>query len=175
MEFSLDKQTFADPKKRLLIGVLMIIICIVFFKIGVLQMGVSREECLQVEATLDECKSRSSQTDQGGFTYYLTFEDHDREYTIHSSCDRGDLIDKLLALRSGAEIGLLVDEPTGIIYELEVNGELWLSFDDAKKQIEQNMKIGSYIVYVCMAVGAVCIISAGVSFVMGRKKGDTEE
>ncbi len=170
MEFSLDKQTIADPVKRFFFGLLMVVLCIVFTHVLDFDSGVSRENCLQVEATLDKCKSRSSQTTQGGFTYYLTFEDHDNDYIIHSSCAKGHLIEDLFDLHSGAAIRLLVNESTATIYELEVNDEIWLEFDDAKQQIEKNLQIGRYIIYVCFAVGAVCIISSGVSFILKKCK-----
>mgnify|MGYP005606680245 CR=1 FL=1 len=76
MEFTLDKQTITDPKKRFFFGVVAVIVGIVFIFVSDFYSGVSRENCLQVEATFDQCKSRSSQSSQGGFTYYLTFEDH---------------------------------------------------------------------------------------------------
>lgn len=174
MEFSLDKQTIADPKKRFLFGVLMVVICIGCYFVANSFFGVTRESCLQVDATFDQCKSRSSQTSQGSITYYLTFEDHDNEYTIHPSCEEGHLIEDLLDLRSGAAVRLLIDESSQTIYELEVNGKLWLAFDDAKKQIEANIQLGLYIIYVCFAVGAVCIISSIISFLFFKKKKQQE-
>ncbi len=174
MEFTLDKQTITDPKKRFFFGVVAVIVGIVFIFVSDFYSGVSRENCLQVEATFDQCKSRSSQSSQGGFTYYLTFEDHDNDYTIHPSCHRGHLIEDLLKLRSGASARLLIDENSGIIYELEVDGKIWLSFDDAKKQIDNNMQMAHYIAYAFFAMGAVCIISSGISFIFFRKKKSQE-
>ena len=168
MEFSLNKQTIADPVKRFFFGLLMVVLCIVFMYGFGFYSDVTRENCLQVEATLDKCKSRSSQTSQDGFTYYLTFKDHDIDYSIHQSCDKGHLIEDLLKLPSGTEIRLLANEPTGTIYELEVNGEIWLAFDDAKAQIGNNMQLARYIIYVCFAVGAICILSSGVSLILKK-------
>ncbi|MBQ7004310.1 MAG: hypothetical protein IJN11_08020 [Oscillospiraceae bacterium] len=170
MEFSLNKETFANPLKRFLFGVLILIISIVVVFVSGQYAGVTKENCLQVEAVFDKCKSRSSQTSEGHFTYYLVLEDNPSEYIIHPSFEHSHLVGDLLALRSGTPVTLLVDEKSGTIYELVVDGETWLPFDEAKKSIDKNMVLARYIAYVCAGVGGICILSAGVSALFLKKK-----
>ncbi|MBE6846660.1 MAG: hypothetical protein IJC75_03730 [Oscillospiraceae bacterium] len=175
MELSLNKETLADPKKRLLIGVLTIIICLVAIHISGLYAGVTKESCMEIQGKFEECKSRSSQTSTGDVSYYLMLEEQGSDYAIHASCEDGVLIEDLLKLRAGAPVRLLVDEPTGTVYEIEVRGEMWLSFEDAQKQIGGNMKLIKYMVYIFMAVGAVCVVTAVGAFLFRKKETDVPE
>ncbi len=172
MSFSFGLRDLLDPMKRLIMGVLLIALGI-FCMIGRnWYQGMERSDCAVVEATFDDCKYRSD--GDGGIdvnSVYLTFDDYSSDLDIHTSCADNELIERLMDLKSGAKMKLLVHEKTGIIYELKVNGETWLDFDDARSSIEKNNNIITIVGYIMLGLGVVFAISAIIPmfFVKGSR------
>ena len=176
MSFSFGLRDLADPKKRMIMGVLLIALGL-FCMIGKnWYQGMERTDCVEVEATFDECKYRSDA--DGGIdvnSIYLTFDDYGSDLDIHSSCTKGKLTERLMNLKSGTKMKLLVHEKTGIIYELKVDGETWLDFDDARNSIEKNNNIITIVGYIMLGLGAVFTISAIIPFVFRKKTSNCED
>jgi len=70
---------------------------------------------------------------------------------------------------------LLVHEKTGIIYELKVDGETWLDFDDARNSIEKNNNIITIVGYIMLGLGAVFTISAIIPLIFRKKTSNCED
>ena len=172
MSFSFGLRDLLDPMKRLIMGVLLIALGI-FCMIGKnWYQGMERSDCAVVEATFDDCKYHSDS--DGGIdvnSVYLTFDDYGSDLDIHTSCAGDELIERLMDLKSGAKMKLLVHEKTKIIYELKVNGETWLDFDDARASIEKNNNIITIVGYIMLGLGVIFAISAIIPmfFVKGSR------
>jgi len=97
MSFSFGLRDLAAPKKRMIMGVLLIALGL-FCMIGKnWYQGMERTDCVEVEATFDECKYRSDA--DGGIdvnSIYLTFDDYGSDLDIHSSCTKGKLTERLI-------------------------------------------------------------------------------
>jgi len=165
MEFSFDFKSLKSPKKRLLLGVLLLAIGIVCASTHTWNSQVTREKCVWVEATFKSCKFHSLDNAIDANSIFLTFTDYANNLDIHSSCANDRLTQDLMELESGTDMRLLVNEENYFIYELEVAGETWLSFDEAIEKIEKNMIIVMYTGYVLLAFGAILFLSAIVSFI----------
>lgn len=164
MEFSFDFQSLKEPKKLLFLGILLLAIGAFMFVGLDWNDGVTRENCITLEATLEDCKYRSGDKGLDSNSIYLTFRDYSDHLDIHSSCANDKLTQDLMALRSGTKMRLVVSEETRCIYEISVNGETWLTFEDAIKKINNNMEFGKCIGYVALAMGAVFTLVVLVSF-----------
>ena len=163
MEFSLDFKSFAEPKKRLVLGILLLALGAVCILGQDWYSGVTRENCIQVETVFEECKYHSIEEGIDTNNIYLVFEDYGSNLDIHSSCADDRLTQKLFDLKSGTKMKLLVNETTNEIYELEVDGELWLDFDTSKEKIDKNVTIVKYVGFVVLPIGAICIITAVIA------------
>ncbi|MBE5944323.1 MAG: hypothetical protein E7258_05330 [Lachnospiraceae bacterium] len=176
MSFSFGLRDLAAPKKRMIMGVLLIALGL-FCMIGKnWYQGMERTDCVEVEATFDECKYRSDA--DGGIdvnSIYLTFDDYGSDLDIHSSCTKGKLTERVMNLKSGTKMKLLVHEKTGIIYELKVDGETWLDFDDARNSIEKNNNIITIVGYIMLGLGAVFTISAIIPLIFRKKTSNCED
>ena len=155
MEFSFDFQSLKEPKKLLFLGVLLLAIGAFLFVGLDWNDGITRENCITLEVTLDDCKYRSGDKGLDANSIYLTFRDYSDHLDIHSSCAGDKLTQDLMELRSGTKMRLVVSEETRHIYEISVGGETWLTFEDAVKKINNNMEFGKCIGYVALAVGTV--------------------
>lgn len=155
MEFSFDVKSLTDPKKRLLLGILLLAVG-VFCMIGPgRSSGVTREDCVTLMVTFDDCKYHSGDKGLDSNSIYLTFRDYSDHLDIHPSCADDKLTQDLMELRSGTKMQIVVSEETRHIYELSVDGEKWLNFDEAIKKIDKNMVMLKYFGYVAMAAGAL--------------------
>ena len=160
MEFSLDFKSFAEPKKRLVIGILFVVLgAVCIFGQG-WYSGVTRENCIQVEAIFEDCKYHSIDDGIDNNNIFLVFEDYGSDLDIHPSYADDRLTQRLFDLPSGTKMKLLVNEKTNEIYELEVSDELWLDFDTAKQKIDKNLTIVKYVGFVFLPIGAICVITA---------------
>ena len=171
MSFSFGLRDLADPMKRLVMGILLLALG-VFCQIGKdWYQGVDRSTCTEVEATFDDCKYRSIDGAVDANSIYLTFEDYSRDVDIHSSCADDELTQRLMELKSGTKMKLLVHEKTNLAYELKVNGEIWLDFDDARVSIEKNNNIITIVGYIMLGLGVIFAISAIIPmfFVKGSR------
>lgn len=165
MEFSFDFNSLREPKKRLLLSILLLAIG-AFCMVGLdWNDGVTRDNCVTLEVTFDDCKYHSIDDAIDSNSIYLTFQDYSTNLDIHASCANDRLTQDLMELRSGTKMKLVVNEDTRHIYELSVDGETWLAFDDAIKKISNNMVFGKYIGYAAMAAGALCLLTVIVSSV----------
>lgn len=171
MEFSFDLQSLKDPKKMLFLGALLLVIGAFCFVGPKWNDGVTRENCITLEVTFDDCKYRSGDKGLDSNSIYLTFRDYSDNLDIHSSCANDKLTEDLMELRSGTKMKIVTNEQTRYIYELSVNGETWLGFDEAIEKISNNMAFGRNIGYVTMAAGAVFCMAGFVSLLFGRIKG----
>ena len=172
MELSYDLQCLKEPKKMLGLGILLLAIGAFMFVGLDWNDGVTRENCVTMELTLDDCKYRSGDKGLDSNSIYLTFRDYSDNLDIHSSCANDELTEALMKLRSGTKMRLVVSEETRCIYEISVNGETWLTFEDAIKKINNNMEFGRCIGYVSLAVGAVFTLTVLVSLLWeGVRKG----
>lgn len=160
MGLSFDLKSLADPKKRLVIGILFLVLGAVSILGQDWYSGVTRENCIQVEAVFEDCKYHSIEEGIDVNNIYLVFEDYGSNLDIHSSCADDRLTQKLFDLKSGTKMKLLVNEKTNEIYELEVEGELWLDFGTAKEKIDKNVTIVKYVGFVALPIGAICFITA---------------
>ncbi|MBQ8847039.1 MAG: hypothetical protein IJ006_07830 [Lachnospiraceae bacterium] len=122
MEFSFDFQSLKEPKKLLFLGILLLAIGAFMFVGLDWNDGVTRENCITLEATLEDCKYRSGDKGLDSNSIYLTFRDYSDHLDIHSSCANDKLTQDLMALRSGTKMRLVVSEETRCIYEISVNG-----------------------------------------------------
>lgn len=163
MEFSFDLQTLKEPKKMLLLGILLLVIGAFMFVGLDWNDGVRRDNCVVLEVTFDDCKYHSLDDSVDSNSIYLTFQDYSTNLDIHPSCADDKLTQDLMELRSGTKMKLVASEETLHIYELSVEGETWLAFDDAMRKISNNMVLGKYIGYVAMTVGAVFVLTGIVS------------
>ncbi len=160
MSFSFRLRDLADSKKRFVMGVLLIALGL-FCMIGKdWYQRVERTDCTVVEATFDDCKYRSNHDGIDVKSVYLTFVDYSSDFDIHTSCAEKEFIQRLMNLKSGTKMKLLAHEKTGIIYELKVNGETWLDFDDARSSIEKNNNTITIVGYIMLGLGAIFAISA---------------
>ena len=164
MEFSFDFQSLKEPKKLLFLGILLLAIGAFLFVGLDWNDGVTRENCITLEATLEDCKYRSGDKGLDSNSIYLTFRDYSDHLDIHPSCADDKLTQDLMELRSGTKMQIVVSEETRHIYELSVDGEKWLNFDEAIKKIDKNMVMLKYFGYVALAVGAVFTLVVLVSF-----------
>lgn len=165
MEISLDLKSFADPKKRLVLGILLLALGAVCILGQDWYSGVTRENCIQVEAVFEDCKYHSIDDGADVNDIYLVFEDYGSNLDIHSSCADDRLTQRLFDLQSGTKMKLLVNETTNEIYELEVDGELWLDFDRAKEKIDKNVTIVKYVGFAFLPIGAVCLITGVIALI----------
>lgn len=133
-------------------------------------MNVDRADCISVEAIFDDCKYHSGNDGIDINSIYLTFDDYGPNLDIHPSCVSNILTDKLMHLKSGTKMNLKVYEKTLTAYEIKVNGETWLDFDDACKKIENNYRIISYAAYVFLAAGVIFVITFVVGLFLGKKE-----
>lgn len=163
MEFSFDLQSLKDPKKVLFLGILLLVIGAFCFVGLDWNDGVTRENCVTLEATFDDCKYRSGEKGLDSNSIYLTFRDYSDNLDIHSSCANDKLTRDLMELRSGTKMKIVASEQTRYIYELSVNGETWLAFDDAMGKISNNMAFGKNIGCLALAIGAVFCLTVVVS------------
>ena len=163
MELSYDLQCLKEPKKMLGLGILLLAIGAFMFVGLDWNDGVTRENCVMMELTLDDCKYRSGDKGLDSNSIYLTFRDYSDHLDIHSSCADDKLTQDLMELRSGTKMKLVVSEETRHIYEISVDGETWLTFEDAIKKINNNMEFGKYIGCVTLAVGTVFVLTVLVS------------
>ena len=172
MEFSFDFQSLKEPKKLLFLGILLLAIgAFLFVGLG-WNDGVTRENCITLEATLEDCKYRSGDKGLDSNSIYLTFRDYSDDLDIHSSCANDKLTQDLMKLRSGTKLRIVMSEETRYIYEISVGGETWLTFEDAIEKINNNMEFGKCIGYVALAVGAVFTLTVLVSLLWeGVRKG----
>lgn len=169
MEISL--KNLADPKKRLLIGILVIVIGAVCLCGQGLYSGVTRESCVAVEATYDSFRYPASSKDKTTTRQpYLSFSDYDSELSIHPSCVTYEMEKDLQDLPSGTKMKFLIDEETRTIYELEVAGKMWLDFDTAREKINTNMKIIDYIGYAALPLGVICFVSGLIGIALKKRK-----
>jgi len=160
MEFSLDLKSIAEPKKRLVLGLLFLVLGAVCVFGQDWYSGVTRESCKYVEAVFEECKFHTLDEGKNNHDIYLVFEDYGSNLDIHSSCADDQLTQRLFDLPSGTKMNLLVNEKTNEIYELEVEGDIWLDFDTAKEKIDKNVMIVKYAGFVALPIGAICFITA---------------
>ncbi|MBQ8798840.1 MAG: hypothetical protein IJZ55_04670 [Lachnospiraceae bacterium] len=155
MEFSFDFRSLKDPKKRLLLGVLLLAVGI-FCMVGLdWNSDVTRENCVEMVVTFDDCKYHSVDGGWDSNSIYLTFQDYSDNLDIHSSCANDRLTQDLMELKSGTKMRIVMNEETRHIYELEVDGSTWLGFEDAINKIEKNMVALEYLGYAALAAGAL--------------------
>ena len=159
MEFSFDFNSLKEPKKRLLLGIILLAFGIVCLAGKEWSATEARDKCVAVEATFDECKYRSGAKGTDLKSIYLTFTDYDDDLDIHSSCTGDGLIQDLMDLKSGTKMQLMVNEETRYIYDLKVLGETWLSIDDSVQKIGENMLILRNIGYVLLVAGGLFVLS----------------
>lgn len=166
MGFSIDLSSILEPKKRLLMGILFIVfgVIAVWGKDG--NSGVTREDCIRVEAVFKDCRYYASGGDGIDTNdIYLVFEDYNSNLYLHSSCANDRLTQRLFDLKAGAKMRLLVNERTNTVYELEVEGDTWLDFDTAKEKIENNLNILGHVGKVLFVAGIICFITALFSLI----------
>ena len=169
MYFSFDFKDLANPKKRLLLGILLIVLGVFCMMAKGWYIDVAREDCTSVEAIFDDCKYRSGNHGIEVNSIYLTF-DYSSDLDIHPSCASNELTEKLMNLKSGTKMELIVYEKTLTVYEIKVADKIWLAFDDACKKIENNYSIIRYVAYGFLAVGVVFVITFIVSMCFFEKK-----
>lgn len=165
MEFSFDFNSLKEPKKRLLLGMILLVFGIACVAGKEWNAEVAKDNCVAVEATFDECKYRSGAKGTDLNSIYLTFTDYDDDLDIHSSCTDDGLIQDLMELKSGTKMQLMVNEETRCIYELKVGGKTWLSLDDAVEKIDENMLTLRNIGYVLIVAGGLFVLTFIVSLV----------
>ena len=174
MVLSFDAKSIADPKKRLVMGILFLILGVVSIFGQDWYSGVTRESCTQVEAVFKDCKYYSHDGGINTNNIYLTFEDYASNLDIHPSCADDRLTQRLYDLPSGTKMKLLINENTNNIYELEVAGDIWLDFDTAKEKIDKNVTIVKYVGFVLFPLGIICLITAVIALlwkaIVRRKK-----
>ena len=174
MEISMDLKSMLNPVHRLAVGVLLTVLGIIIFAAQDSYGGVTRESCINVTAFFKECKYHSSTSDTGTRNIYLTFEDHD-DADIHPSCVTPELRQDLFDLAPGTKMEFLLSEEGGVIYELKVNGQLWLDFNTAKSLIDANVRLIDYLGYVLLPAGALCVLSAVIHLIVRAAKGRKPE
>jgi len=175
MSFSFGLRDLADPMKRLVMGALLLALGI-FCQIGKdWYQGVDRSTCTEVEATFDDCKYRSVDGAVDANSIYLTFEDYSRDVDVHSSCADDELTQRLMELKSGTKMKLLVHEKTNLVYEIKVNGETWLDFDEARNEIKKNNNVITIVGYVMLGIGAIFAVSGVVPMFFGKPLKDEED
>lgn len=175
MSFSFGLRDLADPMKRLVMGALLLALGI-FCQIGKdWYQGVDRSTCTEVEATFDDCKYRSTDGGIDSNSIYLTFDDYSRDVDIHSSCADNKLTQRLMDLKSGAKMKLLVHEKTNLAYEIKVNGETWLDFDEARSEIKKNNNVITIVGYVMLGIGAIFAVSGIVPMFFGKRRERDED
>lgn len=175
MSFSFGLKDLVDPMKRLVMGILLLALGI-FCQIGKdWYQGVERSTCTEVEATFDDCKYRSVDGAVDANSIYLTFEDYSRDVDIHSSCADDELTQRLMELKSGTKMKLLVHEKNNLAYEIKVNGETWLDFDEARSEIKKNNNVITIVGYVMLGIGAVFAVSGFVPMFFGKRRERDED
>ena len=165
MEFSLDLKSFAEPKKRLVIGILLFALGAVCILGQDWYAGVTKESCKQVEAVFKDCKYHSVEEGRDVNDIYLVFEDYGTNLDVHPSCADERLTQRLFDLQPGAKMKLLANEKTGEIYELEVEGDIWLDFDTAKEKIDNNVMIVKYAGFAALSIGGIFFITALIALI----------
>ena len=170
MELSFDLKSLKSPRRRLLLAILLLVIGIVCISRHTWNSQVTREKCVWVEATYKECKFHSLDSATDANSIYLTFTDYASNLDIHSSCADDRLTQALMELDSGTKMRLLVNEENRFIYELEVGGDIWLSFEEVMKKIEKNMTIVMYVGYALLAIGSVLFLTSIYSLVKEPRK-----
>ena len=175
MSFSFGLRDLADPMKRLVMGALLLALGI-FCQIGKdWYQGVDRSTCTEVEATFYDCKYRSVDGAVDANSIYLTFEDYSNDVDVHSSCADDKLTQRLIELKSGTKMKLLVHEKTNLAYEIMVNGETWLDFDEARNEIKKNNNIITIVGYVMLGIGAIFAVSGVVPMFFGKRHEQDED
>ncbi|MBQ7954329.1 MAG: hypothetical protein IJ282_01125 [Lachnospiraceae bacterium] len=165
MEFSFNLENLQKPKSRLLLGVLLLAIGVTCILGNTWNLGVTESDCITVEATFEDCKYYSMKEANDSNSIYLSFEDYPSTLDIHPSCANDRLTQKLMELKSGTEMQLLVNEEARCIYELKVAGETWLSYDEATEKIGNNMILVKNIGYVALAAGIICLFTVIVPLI----------
>lgn len=172
MGFSFDCESLKDPRKRFLLGILLLAIGVACVLGHTWNAGVARENCIMVEATFDDCKYHSIDGGMDAKSIYLTFQDYPMNLDIHSSCANDRLTQTLMELKSGTKMQLVVNERTRHIYELKVAGETWLSFEEAVEKIGNNMILVKNIGYVALTAGAIFLLTVIVSLLWSSIQGN---
>ena len=170
MEFSFDLESLKSPKRRLILAILLLGIGIICVLRHTWNSQITSEKCTLIEATFKDCKYHSLSNSIDASSIYLTFTDYDTNLDIHSSCANDRLTQALMELDSGTKMRLLVNEENRHIYELEVAGETWLSFEEAMTKIEKNMTIVMYAGYVFLTMGSVLFLTSINSLLKEQKK-----
>ena len=168
MSFSFGLRDLVDPRKRLIMAVLLMALGL-FCWIGKdWYQGVDRSDCLVVEATFDDCKYRSIDGAIDSNSIYLTFKDYSHNIDLRSSCADDNLTQRLMELKSGTKMKLLVYEKTNLAYEIKVNGDTWLDFNDARDYIRKNNDLITIVGCIMLGIGAILVVSSIVSLAIGR-------
>lgn len=169
MEIPLNLKTLSNPLARLLLGIVLIIIGTLCFVGQNWYSGITRENCKEVETSLDKVLATRI-NDTSSHKIELFFEDYDQSLVVHSSCSSVELMSDLLDLEKGTKMTVIHSNKNSNIYELRVNGEVWLDFDTTKAKIDENIAFLKYVGYVLIPIGAILIISAAVSAVVKKRK-----
>lgn len=170
MELSFDLKSLKSPRRRLVLAILLLVIGIVCVSRHTWNSQVTREKCALVEVTFQDCKFHTLDNATDYNSIYLTFTDYSSNLDIHSSCADDRLTQALMELEAGTELQLLVNEENRFIYELEVGGDIWLSFEEVMKKIEKNMTIVMYVGYSLLAIGSVLFLTSIYSLVKEPRK-----
>lgn len=170
MELSFDLKSLKSPRRRLVLAILLLVIGIVCVSRHTWNSQVTREKCALVEATFEDCKFHILDNATDYNSIYLTFTDYATDLYIHTSCADDRLTQALMELDSGTKMRLLVNEENRFIYELEVAGDTWLSFEEVMTKVEKNMTIVMYAGYALLAMGSVLFLTAIYSLVKESRK-----
>lgn len=166
MELTFNAENLSKPWFRALIGVIFILAGFFCLITQNQHSDITRENCIEAEGHLYELRTSSNKYG-GARGMWLIFEDYDMSLNIHSSCATDELTSKMLSFKKGTKMKFLHGSEDANIYELWVNDELLLDFDTAKKKIDENIAIGTYIGYVLLPAGVIFAVSA--FFKKGKK------
>lgn len=166
MELTFNVENLSKPWFRALIGIIFIVagyFCVTSNDVS----GITRESCVEAEATLYELRMDSikGNSKRGA---WLIFDDYDASLTVHSSCATDELTDALIALKKGDKLKFLHSDTT--IYELWANGKLLLDFDTASKKISENVSLVIYMGYILIPAGVLFILSVPIAALIKKVK-----
>ena len=174
MGFEFTAENLSKPWFRLIVGIILVLAGIFCLTNIDMYSGITRESCTEVEVTLYEMRVDISDGRTENQDIRLIFDDYDINLDIHSSCMTDKLMSDMLTLEKGSKMTILHSDKNSSIYELRVNGEVWLDFETAREKIDRNITFVKYAGYVMIPVGVVFIISVAVTAIIKKGKSKAE-
>ncbi|MBE6759844.1 MAG: hypothetical protein E7554_07125 [Ruminococcaceae bacterium] len=157
ISLEINRNTLQSPKIRLILCLLAFVVAATCLY-GNRADEMARESMTPVTAVFSECRYRSSDSAINSNDIYLDFDDHDRLY-LYQKCATDELTQRLIELEPGAKAEMLVEPYGRYITELEIDGEMWMSFETMQRTMVGQDTVFKWVSIVLFIVGGVLALS----------------